>query len=107
MNRLTKFGILLSAIIIATTTGTTATYGQSASTGLTAETMSFPLGPRDHLRLRVGQWDPMQGIYVPWLDFGGEYLVGSNGTLSLPLIGTLMATGRSPEELADEISVEL
>lgn len=107
MKRLTKFGVLLWAALAAAGAVSVTAQGQPAPAGPATETRSFPLGPRDQLRLRVGQWEPTQGVYMPWPDFGGDYLVGSDGTLSLPMIGTIMAAGRSPEEVAGEISVEL
>ena len=86
-------------------------HGQSAAAGSSDaaafDSKDFPLGPRDKLRLRVGQWEPTEGVYKSWPEFGGEYLVGSTGLLSLPLIGAVNAAGRSPEVVAGEISSEL
>ena len=107
MKKRTTFGVLLWAALAAVAAASSPSYGQPAAAGPAAETPGFPLGPRDRLRLRIGQWEPTQGIYVPWLDFGGDYLVGSDGTLSLPMIGTIVATGRSPEEVASEIHAEV
>ena len=67
----------------------------------------YRLGARDKLMVRVGRWDAATGVYEGWVDVGGEYLVGPDGTVSLPLIGNIAASGLTPSELAEEISTRL
>lgn len=67
----------------------------------------YVLGPLDVLMVRVGHWDLTEGVYVPWEGLGGEYAVGPDGTLSLPIAGTVPAAGRRLDDTAAAIAEAL
>ncbi|MCD2317014.1 polysaccharide export protein [Sphingomonas sp. IC-11] len=58
---------------------------------------SYRLGPGDDLRLAVFGFDQMANVYT----------VADNGTISLPLLGTIKADQRTPAELEAAISSQL
>jgi polysaccharide biosynthesis/export protein ExoF len=57
----------------------------------------YQLGVQDRLRLHVHEWPILTG----------EFVVGANGSLVLPLIGSVPAKGLDPSELANEIANRL
>lgn len=65
------------------------------------EAKPYRLGPEDHLLLKV--WDLRNGDPYQWVALTGEFVVGADGTVSLPLVGELKAEGLSSAELATEI----
>lgn len=65
------------------------------------EPSRYLLGPEDHLTLKV--WDLRNGDPYQWLALSGEFAVGADGTVSLPIVGELKAQGLSTAELATEI----
>lgn len=58
------------------------------------------LEPRDRVELRVARWDAAAGAMSPidWLR--GEHVVDDDGTLELPVAGSVQAMGRAPSEVA-------
>ena len=70
-----------------------------------AEPMRYLLGPEDHLMLKV--WDLRNGDPYQWLALSGEFTVGADGTVSLPIIGEIKAQGLSTADLATEIDKAL
>lgn len=58
---------------------------------------SYRLGPGDDLRLVVFGFDQMANTYT----------VGDGGTISLPLLGTVQATGQTPGQLEAAIASAL
>lgn len=58
------------------------------------ETGAYLLATGDRLRLRVHEWP----------DLSGEFAVGSNGMISLPVIGPVMANHKSTDEVAASIA---
>ena len=85
----------LSPLLGACTTGAIAP-GQSAET-LQRQVEVYRLGTGDRLRLNVFGED----------NLSGEFVVGGAGTVSLPLIGDIKATGKSPVELKTDIEAAL
>ncbi|HZT86886.1 MAG TPA: polysaccharide biosynthesis/export family protein [Stellaceae bacterium] len=63
----------------------------------------YRLGVQDTVRVRIYQFNPEIGDARELKSFGGEFAIGPAGTISLPLIGPLPATGRTVGELADTI----
>ncbi len=61
----------------------------------------YRLGPEDHLMLKV--WDLRNGDPYQWVALTGEFVIGADGTVSLPLVGELKAQGLSTADLAAEI----
>ncbi|WP_201833342.1 polysaccharide biosynthesis/export family protein [Microvirga zambiensis] len=67
----------------------------------------YRLGPQDKLRIRVVEWRAGSAEYFDWAVFANEYAVSASGTVSLPLIGSLPATGRTTEEFATSVAETL
>ncbi|MEM6974021.1 MAG: polysaccharide biosynthesis/export family protein [Pseudomonadota bacterium] len=67
----------------------------------------YRLGPQDRVLLRVGQWRRDEGVYRAWDTLGGEYAIGGDGRLQVPMIGAVQAAGQSTEALAAEVSARL
>jgi polysaccharide biosynthesis/export protein ExoF len=67
----------------------------------------YQLGPQDTLRIRVYEWRPSTASTFEWAPLTGEFTISSSGNLSLPIVGSVPASGKTLEELADEISVRL
>lgn len=63
----------------------------------------FRLLPQTKLRIVVLEWIATTGDYKEWTVLNGEYTVSKAGEISVPLIGTVRAVGRTPSELATEI----
>ncbi|NJO44420.1 MAG: sugar transporter [Oscillatoriales cyanobacterium RM2_1_1] len=71
------------------------TVAQSTAASLsTASTDAYTLGPGDLLRVDI--------LDVP--EYSGEYLILSDGTLSLPLIGRFNVTGMTVAQLTNQIT---
>lgn len=61
------------------------------------EAEPYLLGVQDRLRIHIHEWPILTG----------EFVVGANGSLVLPLIGSVLAKGLDPSELANEIGNRL
>lgn len=72
-----------------------------------ADGTGYRLGPREKLFIRIGQWDPIAQTYVAWPDVSGEYHVGADGTVSVPMAGSVMAAGLTVSDLSDAILTQL
>ena len=68
---------------------------------------AYTLGPQDKLALRVFEWQTVKGEAREWPALTGSFSVGAAGTLSLPFVGEIVAIGRTPAALADEIGTRL
>lgn len=62
-----------------------------------ANESSYHLGPGDKLNIKV----------VGSEDVSGDYTVGDNGTISVPLIGDVKASGLTSDQLAREMAAKL
>jgi exopolysaccharide production protein ExoF len=67
----------------------------------------YQLGVQDKLRIRVVEWQTIEGTFREWDAVSGEYTVGMSGELSLPLIGDTPAAGKTTAEVAAAISETL
>ena len=67
----------------------------------------YRLGPREKLFIRIGQWDSVAMTYSSWPDVSGEYHVGADGMLSVPMAGAVQAAGLTTAELAADILRQL
>lgn len=72
-----------------------------------AKDPEYLLGPQDKVAIKVVEWKASQGTYQEWAPLGGEYTVGPQGTLSVPLVGAITAAGKTPSEVADELANDL
>jgi protein involved in polysaccharide export with SLBB domain len=65
------------------------------------------IGPGDVLRLRVLEWRADTGEATTWEAFDGEFTVGPDGSVTLPLVGAVRASGRAPDAVGREIGERL
>ncbi|TXN34156.1 sugar transporter [Methylobacterium sp. WL119] len=72
-----------------------------------AEAIEYKLGPADQVHLRLSDVRPGTGEAYQWTALSGEFTVGASGEISLPLLGMIIASGKSVAALSDEISVKL
>jgi exopolysaccharide production protein ExoF len=67
----------------------------------------YLLGPQDRLMIRVHSLRRNTGEAHAWAPLNGEFSVGADGTVSIPIVGELRAAGGSTTELAELISRKL
>lgn len=63
--------------------------------------------PQTKIRLTVVQWMPTKGVYETWGALGGEFQVSEEGTVSLPVIGTVPVGDLDEAGLAAQIAERL
>jgi polysaccharide export outer membrane protein/exopolysaccharide production protein ExoF len=68
---------------------------------------SYRLGVGDQVRLKVFEWRSTVGEVHEWSALNSDFRVGPDGSLSLPLLGAVAATGHTVDELADAIAKSL
>ncbi len=73
----------------------------------TAAAQDYLLGPQDVLKIRVFEWRPSTGAPFEWVPLTGEFVISTAGNLSLPIIGTLPASGKTLEQVSDAIGERL
>ena len=76
------------------------------SSGL-ASAADYQLGTMDKLRIRVAEWQTAEGAIRDWSVVSGDYSIGPSGSLSLPFIGDLPASGKTTDAIAQEIGLAL
>lgn len=69
--------------------------------------VAYVLGPQDRVAIRVNSLRRNTGEIYTWQPLSGEFSVGADGTIFLPVVGQLMASGRTPEALAGAIGEAL
>lgn len=67
----------------------------------------YRIGINDELSLRVQEWLPVEGEIREWDGMAGAYVVGADGTISVPFVGTVEAAGRTRGEISAEIGARL
>ena len=65
------------------------------------------LDAQDKLKIRVSEWQTIEGTFRDWSAVTGDYTVGPTGTLSLPFIGETQAAGKTTAEIAATIGTSL
>jgi protein involved in polysaccharide export with SLBB domain len=108
---------MLAALMLAAATaaaGVSATAATAAKAPVTAATAAAPaaisayrLGIQDQLRIKVFDWRQTVGEVHEWSSVGGDYTVGPDGAVSLPLLGEVGAAGLTTAQLAHAISARL
>lgn len=78
-----------------------------ASVPQTLRAEDYLLGPQDQVRLKVYEWRASRDTIFEWTALNDKFTVGPDGTLSLPLAGTVKAEGTTVEKLAEDIGVKL
>jgi protein involved in polysaccharide export with SLBB domain len=64
----------------------------------------YRLETQERLLLRVIAWQADTNQYGEVATIGGEYTIGPSGTISVPTIGEIQASGRTTGELASAVS---
>src|SRR5829696_7712184 len=67
----------------------------------------YTLGTGDQVRVKVHEWRSALGEVYEWSALSGEFAVGADGNVSVPIIGTVPATGHTLDELATAIATGL
>lgn len=98
-----RFEPLLCALLLSTALPATAQTVAAPAAATATATAAYRLGPREKLTIRIGSWDSATQTYVSWTDAGGEYTIGADGYVSVPMAGSVMASGLSADELAQSI----
>jgi polysaccharide export outer membrane protein len=65
------------------------------------------LVPQTKVRLSVVQWMPTKGTYERWEALGGEFAVAGDGTVSLPILGTVAVGGLDETAFAAKVADQL
>ena len=77
----------------------------NVATSTALEEKSYVLGPEDRLMLKV--WDVRNGDPYQWVALNGEFSIGADGNISLPLIGDVAAQGLTTSALSSLIGSQL
>ncbi|AJD42317.1 MULTISPECIES: polysaccharide biosynthesis/export family protein [Rhizobium] len=72
-----------------------------------ARAADYQLGTMDKLRIRVAEWQTAEGAIRDWSVVSGDYTIGPSGSLSLPFVGDLPASGKTTDAIAKEIGAAL
>lgn len=67
----------------------------------------YRLDVMDKLRIRVAEWRTAEGAVRDWPTVSGDYTVGASGTVSLPFLGELTASGKTTAEVAEEVGTKM
>ncbi|WP_164982816.1 polysaccharide biosynthesis/export family protein [Leisingera sp. NJS204] len=67
----------------------------------------YRLGPEDTVSLRVVAWNDESASYQSMEALAGNYTVAPDGSLAIPIAGSIAAGGATAEDLAAEIAARL
>ncbi|HEV2185713.1 MAG TPA: polysaccharide biosynthesis/export family protein [Stellaceae bacterium] len=67
----------------------------------------YHLDVGDQVRVKVLDWRSTMGDVHEWTGLTGDYRIGADGNVSLPLLGAIKAIGLTSGQLADAISAQL
>jgi exopolysaccharide production protein ExoF len=77
------------------------------SVGPLAAQDAYRMNLSDRIALRIVAWDTITLEFIEYDTLNGEYTIGSDGTMMVPLLGPIQAQGKSTAELAEELSAML
>lgn len=77
----------------------------AVSSHATAE--EYLLGPQDKIRLKIYEWRASRDVIFEWTALNDEFTVGAGGMLALPFVGSIKASGLTPDDLAKQIGDHL
>lgn len=77
----------------------------SVSTSKAAE--PYVLGVSDKLAIKVVQWKAADSSFEEWAPLGGDYVVGADGNVNLPMVGPVEGAGKTSAELAASLGAAL
>src|SRR5579872_5493420 len=72
-----------------------------------AKAGDYRLDVGDQVRVKVLDWRSTMGDVHEWTGLTGDYRIGADGTVSLPLLGAVKAAGLTVEQLANTVSTQL
>ena len=58
---------------------------------------AYTLGTSDKVRIRVSEWQTVEGAFRDWTSVSGEYTVGQSGALSIPFVGEVAVDGQTTD----------
>ena len=67
----------------------------------------YRLGPQDKIRIKAYEWRASRDEIIEWKALNDEFVIGADGTLSIPFAGVLTAENLTPAELAKAIEDRL
>lgn len=67
----------------------------------------YRLGVMDKIRVKVSEWQTAEGSVRDWDSVSGDYTIGTSGTVSLPFIGELPASGKTTADIGTEIGKKM
>ena len=76
--------------------------GLAASATLAAE--PYRLAISDKLTIRVVQWKAAESDFAEWTALGGTYVVGADGNVNFPMVGSAEGAGKTSAELSAALS---
>ncbi|WP_198021621.1 polysaccharide biosynthesis/export family protein [Mesorhizobium sp. WSM3224] len=72
-----------------------------------AQAADYRLAAQTKIHISIIQWNPSKGEYQRWEALSGDFLVSNQGTIGLPVVGSLDVGGRTNTEVAAQISAAL
>ncbi|WP_299363826.1 polysaccharide biosynthesis/export family protein [uncultured Paracoccus sp.] len=73
-----------------------------AATQLVAS--EIPLVPHARISITAAQWVEAEGAFRHWPELEGDFTIGADGTIRLPMVGAVTAAGQTAPEVAAEIA---
>ncbi|TPI50223.1 exopolysaccharide biosynthesis protein [Mesorhizobium sp. B2-9-1] len=72
-----------------------------------AQADDYRLAAQTKIHISIIQWNPSKGEYQRWEALSGDFLVSSQGTIGVPVVGSLDVSGKTSAEVAAQISAAL
>lgn len=72
-----------------------------------APAADYGLGPQDRVRLKVYEWRASRDVIFEWTALNDEFIVGADGSLSLPFVGTIAVEDLTPDVVGGLIGERL
>ncbi|TGV78569.1 exopolysaccharide biosynthesis protein [Mesorhizobium sp. M00.F.Ca.ET.149.01.1.1] len=72
-----------------------------------AQADDYRLAAQTKIHISIIQWNPSKGEYQRWEALSGDFLVSGQGTIALPVVGSLDVGGKTSTEVAAQISAAL
>lgn len=67
----------------------------------------YRLAAQTKIQISIVQWNPTKGEYLRWEPLGGTFQVSPEGTIALPVVGSLHVSDKTTVEVAALIATEL
>lgn len=72
-----------------------------------AQAEAYRVGIADTLRLRVMEWQPIDGLVRDWPAMTGDYAVGADGAIQVPFLGRIGVADQTTDEIGTAIATGL